>query len=376
MKLNRLIILFLACVCLLGASPSTRRNFQIGFGTINSSSIFDTFSTTKGTRPFPSMDETERDNIATPATGLMIYNTDTNKTNFFNGTLWGDESPEIAGNSNSLDNIGVDNSSAADALTVSLKQADGSTDPAAGTGAVKVSFRDSTAADGGFIVRSVTAALSFVIPSGATLGHSDGTDGFVYVYLLNSAGTVEVAVSSKIHDESSVQTTVAITTGSDDDDLYSTTLRSNVAIRLIARLTSNQVTAGTWALVATENSPGPATFTHLDRKVETPKATGPFVIVSAFIDATSGTPILSNQHGTWISSLTDSGVGLITVNIITGVFSDKIHCNCRSAGGTIVNCQSNTTVALGPGTISLKTNATSTNAAIDSRVSVICFGPK
>ena len=44
-------------------------------------------STSKGFLP-PRMTTTQRDAISSPATGLMIYNTSTNKLNFYNGTAW------------------------------------------------------------------------------------------------------------------------------------------------------------------------------------------------------------------------------------------------------------------------------------------------
>lgn len=53
----------------------------------NASSILDVRSTTKGFLP-PRMTTTQRDAISSPAAGLMIYNTTTNKLNFYNGTAW------------------------------------------------------------------------------------------------------------------------------------------------------------------------------------------------------------------------------------------------------------------------------------------------
>lgn len=44
-------------------------------------------STVKGFLP-PRMTGVQRDAIATPAAGLMVYNTTTNKLNFYNGTAW------------------------------------------------------------------------------------------------------------------------------------------------------------------------------------------------------------------------------------------------------------------------------------------------
>lgn len=53
----------------------------------HSSAMLELQSTTKGLLP-PCMTQTERDAINTPATGLMVYNTSTNKPNYFNGTDW------------------------------------------------------------------------------------------------------------------------------------------------------------------------------------------------------------------------------------------------------------------------------------------------
>ena len=60
----------------------------IGTNAPNASSILDLTSTTLGLL-MPRMTETERDAIGTPATGLMVYNTDTNAFNYYNGSVWG-----------------------------------------------------------------------------------------------------------------------------------------------------------------------------------------------------------------------------------------------------------------------------------------------
>jgi hypothetical protein len=53
----------------------------------NTTAILELTSTTKGFLP-PQMTTEQRDLIATPAAGLMIYNTSTNRPNFFDGTSW------------------------------------------------------------------------------------------------------------------------------------------------------------------------------------------------------------------------------------------------------------------------------------------------
>ncbi len=61
----------------------------VGIGTTspNASALLDVTSTTQGLLP-PRMTTTQRNAISSPAAGLMIYNTTTNKLNFYNGSAW------------------------------------------------------------------------------------------------------------------------------------------------------------------------------------------------------------------------------------------------------------------------------------------------
>ncbi|HUS01004.1 MAG TPA: hypothetical protein VMY77_04720, partial [Chitinophagaceae bacterium] len=79
----------LTILCLL---VSVAKSFgQMGVSntsiTPNASSILELRSTTAGFLP-PRMTTAERDAIASPATGLVIYNTTTNLLNFYNGSSW------------------------------------------------------------------------------------------------------------------------------------------------------------------------------------------------------------------------------------------------------------------------------------------------
>ena len=65
---------------------------QIGIGVadataINGTALLDISSTTRGFLA-PRMTTIQRDAIATPATGLQVYNTDTNTQDYYNGTAW------------------------------------------------------------------------------------------------------------------------------------------------------------------------------------------------------------------------------------------------------------------------------------------------
>jgi len=100
-----------------------------------------------------------------------------------------------------LSNYGLDDSVGASALTINLVLKDGTTTPSADK--VSIAFRSSTIANGGYVIQEVTAALSIVVPSGATLGTVNAVENDIYVYALDNAGTVELAVSlTPILDES------------------------------------------------------------------------------------------------------------------------------------------------------------------------------
>lgn len=62
-------------------------NIGIGTASIESNCLLKLESTNKGFRP-PAMTTTQRNNIATPIAGLMVYNSTTNKLNFYNGSAW------------------------------------------------------------------------------------------------------------------------------------------------------------------------------------------------------------------------------------------------------------------------------------------------
>jgi hypothetical protein len=59
----------------------------IGVQNIDASCLLQLSSTTKGFRP-PAMSTSNRNSIGSPAGGLIIYNSTTNKLNFYNGTSW------------------------------------------------------------------------------------------------------------------------------------------------------------------------------------------------------------------------------------------------------------------------------------------------
>lgn len=153
-----------------------------------------------------------------------------------------------------IENAGLACSVATSALTIALKQLDGSSDPSINESKVVIGFRSATLTSAATDLVEITSALSVTIPSGATLGHRDGVAGYIYVYAVNNSGTVSLAVSSQPVNENQLQSVTAIGVGSDTyGTLYGTVLTSK-PVRLLARLVSTQTTAGTWDAVPTEAS--------------------------------------------------------------------------------------------------------------------------
>lgn len=148
----------------------------------------------------------------------------------------------------SVRNLGIAFSVSGNALTASLKTAAGSaptsTDP------VQVSMRSSSATTGTFATRSVTSALTLAVSSGSTLGHVSALESTTHWYLIDNAGTIELAVSTKFFGYSGIASTTAEGGAGAADSattMYSTTSRSNVPFVWIARTKDTQTTAGTWA---------------------------------------------------------------------------------------------------------------------------------
>lgn len=152
--------------------------------------------------------------------------------------------------SEGVSNISLTTSVAANALTVALKAFSGS--DASASNPIKIRFRSSTASDGVPVIRSVTGALSVVVPSATTLGTTSGVAEYLYVFAIDNAGTVELALSASAYpDEGAILNTTAISGGTARGTLYSTTARTGVGIRLIGRILITEATAGTWASNAT-----------------------------------------------------------------------------------------------------------------------------
>jgi hypothetical protein len=111
-------------------------------------------------------------------------------------------------------------------------------------------FRSATIGSGTVNTRTISTAISAVVPSGATLGTTNAVLSKVTLIALDNAGTVELAVcnGSLSLDESTLISTTVLDAASDSAAvIYSTTARTNVPFRVVGYIESTQATAGTWA---------------------------------------------------------------------------------------------------------------------------------
>ena len=154
----------------------------------------------------------------------------------------------------------ISRSVAGSALTLAVKTL-GDADPSTSSPVyILMPTAASNVLDGGYVGRQITGALSMTVSSGSTLGHSNATAAPVFIYLLDNAGTIELAASAKFFGGASVQTTTAEGGAGAADSrtvLYSTTLRSNVVVACLQSWESTQTTAGTWAATTGQVVPYP-----------------------------------------------------------------------------------------------------------------------
>ncbi len=252
--------------------------------------------------------------------------------------------PASANSSMLIQNVGLTATVAANALTIALKQSDASTDPTSGNPCI-FGFRNSTTATGSYSLINATAATSLVISSGSTMGQVNGAAGYIYVYVLNNAGTVELAASGTLYDDGSVVTTVAEGGAGAADSrfsVYSTTQRTGVAIRCIGRVLATEATAGTWASAVTEISPVPF-FTGRQTVVGTAQTSNGALTSTTFVAPTNTptitfTPGKTGRHKIYCSGIAQNGNAVedscLRINATAGspvvVFSEE---SCFTAPG-------------------------------------------
>lgn len=89
----------------------------------------------------------------------------------------------------------------------------------------------------------------------------------------------------------------------------------------------------------------------------------------------SGTPAVSSQSGSWISSVTDNGIGNVFLNIRSGTYSAAPACVCSAVDtNNARNCQIADT-ATSTSTVKIFTT-TDAGATADVNFMIICMGTR
>ena len=272
-------------------------------------------------------------------------------------------------NPTSLMNLGFTavGNSGTHAFTITLTQADGATAPTT-LAPVKVAFRNSTAATGGYNVRSITSALTLTIPSTATLGHLSSTQEYLWIYMIDNGGTPELAVSGGfVGNEGTVKSTIALTGGLIvRNQLYSNILRASVPFRLVGRASSLQTTAGTWNSNAVEISiwpfATPIGSVTKSQRIEYGVFTGGGGGVTAVYPGTA-----------WVAGTSRGSAGVYSLTFTTSLFSATPIC---FATGTneVANgwCEA---ISTGAGDVSYEHFSNNTTT-VDGNCAVMCIGDR
>lgn len=145
-------------------------------------------------------------------------------------------------------NFGLSTSVATNALTINLIAADGGNLSSFNYG--RIAYKKYPLTDSAYYMREIANSLSIVVPASATLGHTSGNDEYVYVWAIDNEGHIELGVSGSMIflPYGITGSTTAITSGATSRTLiYASEALSNVPIKLIGKLKSNQAAAGTWA---------------------------------------------------------------------------------------------------------------------------------
>jgi hypothetical protein len=154
-------------------------------------------------------------------------------------------------------NAGLTANAAGSNLTINLTGAAGATPSA--TNPVLIPFRSTTLTTGTTVWTAVTAALSIVVPSGATLGTTNSVPFRLWIFAAYNSGTPELGVATcsnatQIFPCSSweyTRVTVTAITGlaTSSGTLYATSGLANDSVRIIGfcDFTSGLATVGAWA---------------------------------------------------------------------------------------------------------------------------------
>jgi hypothetical protein len=272
-------------------------------------------------------------------------------------------------------NCSLATSVASSALTITLKDAAGSTPSTASP--CKVSFRNATLTTGTYSAVAATAATTLVVSNGSALGCTATAACTLYVYAINNAGTIVLGVIGKnTLDEGTVQTSTAEGGAGAADTggvLYSTAAQTSKAIRLIGRITITPAASFAWTANSTEISNLPATSGQLQSN----KSAGERVERATIAITGTSACSITNQSGTWVTSVSATSFNC-ALTIETGIFSGTPVCVATldaSNPSNGITTRILSSPAIGSTNVSVQC-LSSAAAAVTCNFFIICMGPK
>lgn len=141
---------------------------------------------------------------------------------------------------------------AANALTIAVKTQSG-VNPSA-LNPVYAVFRDLSATTGLYSVIALTSALSITVPNGASLGQTSGAPQYVWIYLINDAGVIDLGVSGVdvFFNETPNSATLISAAATSGSVLYSGAAHVGAKPTVIVgRILITEPAAGVWSLSPT-----------------------------------------------------------------------------------------------------------------------------
>lgn len=186
-----------------------------------------------------------------------------------------------------------------------------------------ISFRSSTLGTGSSTTITTQYDTTLTVPSGATLGSSDGIAATYAVLALNNSGTIRVGIINATNglsfDETSLVSTTAIDTASDSATvIYSASALASVPFRIIGYITATESTAGTWATSPSLVQPAGSGIPQ-NGSITAPKLSGGQTGTAPIYGIRAWVNFDGTAAGTWPggSSVVDRNAGSTTAVITT-----------------------------------------------------------
>jgi hypothetical protein len=195
-----------------------------------------------------------------------------------------------------------------------------------------LTFRSTTLSSGASSTITGTPA-ALTVPSGATLGFVSGQSGTIALLVLNNAGTLEYAVvnlagGTDLSETGLVSTTAISASATSTSVIYSTTARTNVAYRVVARYDQTQATAGAWVTAPSLiQGVGGQAFSALSGLGMGQKISSPGKSLGVTYYNTTGRPIFVSIVWANLTNTVQYGISVVVNNI--GIGSQS-----TSSGGT------------------------------------------